>query len=481
MELKTARNFVNRTQELGIVADLLGEPKAEPTAIETMAKDCLANFYGVPGIGKTALLAQIYTLYRHHLTLLTIVIDLRTLSEQSIALKANSDLHRAKIHFIRTVAQSIQTKKLVRNTSTLRQLKNLSANSDDQAIDQAMATIVAMLSGLNKLVMLLLDSWEYAPEAMLAWVERLLLLPLIRSERIFCFLGSQVALRWRQFEVRRRVQAHELHPLGVSDTSAQIGCGEELQNLVFELTAGLPLANEIVHEYLERNPATAEWLTEHREVIARNIIAETQERVVTGMPEEIKPIFRILSLFREFDVNTLQIILPQFLDMSGRSQSALLQAIKQLLATRLVNWNDTLRAYQIDPTIRKIFARALAWEKPELHTSIHAAALAYYEDLVREVPSNRHVYICEYFYHLLYIDHADSYNDDTLKAQFESMIRRYYISPDESYADTAALAQLRGLIENDEELKQALVMRQFSETLLCEALDEATASVGSAS
>jgi hypothetical protein len=469
MKLPSARHFVNRLKELATIKRSVTD--SHPGA---SAQECVTNFYGVPGIGKSALLAHIYQLYKHDLALLTIVIDLKALSESVEPF----DLRHAKVQFIHELAQSIWPKN--RPLEAPQSITDIGIASDDDAIEQAMSTLVVALSGFDKLIMLLIDSWEYAPEAMLAWVERLLLLPLVRKEQLVCLLGSQVALRWRQFEVRRRVQPYELAPLAADASKDQIGCAADLEHMIFEITAGLPLANEIVHAYLADQPTSVEWLLEHREQLARMITAETQRRVVNGMPEEIKPIFNILSLFREFDVHTLQTILPQFLsDFKSRSQSNLLQAVKQMVATRLVNWNDTLRAYQIDPTIRKIFARAQEWGDPQLYQAIRAAALKYYSELLGEVPSNRHVYLLELLYHRLYKAPAGSYNNDELQAEFKELLRDYYTSRNSDYADTYALGQLQQLLQQDQELEQALERHQIPPTLLANVLDTFIAAIPS--
>jgi hypothetical protein len=461
MYLPSARRFVNRLKELATVKHLVAE-----TQSRVSARECVLNFYGVPGIGKSALLAEIYQSYKQDLALLTIAIDLKVLSESIEPF----DLHHAKIQFIHELARNKWLKN--HQPEAVLSIATIGSTSDDNAIEQAMSALVAAISGFDKPIMLLIDSWEHAPEAMLAWVERLLLLPLVRKEQLISLLGSQVALRWRQFEVRRRVQPYELAPLAADASKEQIGCEADLEQLIFEITAGLPFANEIMYAYLADQPISAEWLLEHREQLARIIAAETQQRVVNGIPEEVKPIFNILSIFREFDVHTLQTILPQFLEtFRSRSQSNLLQSVKQMVATRLVNWNDTLRAYQIDPTIRKIFARAQEWGDPKLYQLIREAALKYYAQLLGEVPSNRHVYLLELLYHRLYKAPAGSYNSAELKTEFEELLRNYYTSRTSDYADTYALDQLHQLLLQDKELEQALERHQMPPTLLASILD----------
>jgi len=476
MDLQAARHFVDREDELNLVRQSIGDPKKEFEPQDSSIKECTTNFFGVPGIGKSALLAEIYRQYYQNALLITIAIDILKLRGSA---NEQINLHEAKTYFIRSVARGIKPDTNSKDAELIQSLQNLSVGSDGKATDQAMNAIVSALIRFEKRVFLFIDSWEYAPEAMLAWVERMLLLPLVREERLVCFMGSQVALRWRQFEVRRRVLAYELRPLEMKHTKEQVGCEDELNHLIFDVTAGLPLANEIVHKYLDdHQPVSLEWLTANRARLANQITNDIQDRVLAGTPDEIKPVFRVLSIFREFDVHTLQVILPQFLDdFKNRSQSSLLLAIKQMVATRLVSWDDTLRAYQIDPTIRKIFARAFEWSDEQRYQAVREAALKYYDDLIKEVPSNRPIYIREYFYHLLYKAPAEDYNAVKYQNLVEQLVRDYFISRDGSYADTQSLAQLKDLIKDDKELPQVLEIHHLPKILLSEALDRVISSI----
>jgi hypothetical protein len=387
----------------------------------------------------------------------------------------DTGLHNAKICYLRAFEAYLPLVDPDNAPALLQQIAHLSDSTTSETFDALLTRIAEGLGALRRPLLLIVDAWERTPDALITWVERLLLLPLVRSQRLIGAFGSQVALRWRQFEVRRRVKARSLEAFSPEFTRQQLDDNSALSKVVFEMTFGHPFANEVVFEMANSHDAPLEWLEQHRGEVAQRIVDDIQERVLADVTEELKRIFRVIALFREFDVNTLRAVLPQFYEeFRNRSQSALLISIKQLLETRLVSWSDEKRAYQIDPTVRRIFARALEWSNPKQYEALRDAAIAYYETLIRDIPGSRNVYLIEYYYHHLYKADPDKYNQSHIQLSFQQFLQKYYVSPDGRFLDEQSLHALRQVLEKDQELQETLRQRGLRPTLLSEMVRDFT-------
>lgn len=463
MVLEPARHFVDRDKEVDLVADQIVQLTGDGDA-----QFRLLNFFGAPGIGKTALLNEIGRNYAQNEQLFTLTL---TLSD----LKPGTGLPEAKIYVLQLLVEALAALVPAPFQRLFARLEQLSAD-DSAAADGFLETMTTSLQGLNKPLLLIVDSWEGTPDALITWVERLLLLPMVRANRIIGVFGSQVPLRWRQFEVRRKVRAHALDALSAEHTQAQLD-DQALGRAAYTLTFGHPFANEIVFELARQHAAPVRWLGEHQREVAQEIVTRLQKRVLAGMSDELKLIFSVIALFREFDVNTLRLVLPQFhAEFKNRSQSALLISIKQLLDTRLVSWSDEKRAYQLDPTVRKIFARALELNDPQRYARIRDAAIGYYKQLISDVPGSRNTYLVEYYYHTLAGDTPET--RATLEQSLAGFFHRYYVSPDKKHLDDQAITTLRETFGSDQELQHTLAQHQLPSTLLADTLKNLNASVG---
>ncbi len=460
MELPRARHFVDRPAVTGLIAQRLHDLLHSLPVLQ-----CIVNIYGVPGIGKTALLAETVAVRRHDARLITISFSVDGLGQE---------LQPAKVRFLRCFRGYAAT--LTGDLGAL--LEGLAETSDEPTINRALQAMVASLNTQERPVLLVLDAWESVPEALFAWIERSLLLPLMRDTRLLCILGSQAPLRWRQFEVRRRVKAEQLTALDLPSTTAQIHQDAEVGQAIYAITFGHPLANEEIYRVVARPGASAHELRQlveqRRAELAALVVRKIYGRVQGGVSDELNQIFHVIALFREFDIHTLRTVLPQFYPaFKNRSDSALLLSIKQLLDTRLLEWSDDSRAYQLDRTMRKIFTRALSLGDPEHYARICDAAMRYYQQLIREVPGNRNVYVVEYFYHSLYKAEPVLYNEKTTESRLRQIIRTYYYSPDGRYRDDAELYRLRERFLQDTELPLLLGSRDLEKDLFVCLIDEA--------
>src|SRR5689334_1300467 len=70
MNTQSARHFVNRLEELETIKRSVAESRPGAAAQESVT-----NHYGVPDIGKSALLADVYRFYEQELALLTLAAE----------------------------------------------------------------------------------------------------------------------------------------------------------------------------------------------------------------------------------------------------------------------------------------------------------------------------------------------------------------------------------------------------------------------
>jgi hypothetical protein len=459
-----ARQFANREQELQAV-----EQRVSALIQGADVKECIINLHGVPGIGKTALFAELESIYRAVEQIVVVALSLAGL----MADIPTTDLPNAKQRFLQCfldqlpqpIKQSIQP-----------ELDQSAAEGTltEAQINTTLSRCAESLRQLDQPLLLLIDAWEDVPETLFSWVERTFLLPLVQPTRCICVLGSQSELRWRQFDVRRRARPYPLQALDRSATQkqTQTETDTELGGLIFRITAGHPYASEVVFQRLQAGSADTDWLRQHASTVAELVVDELQRRVRGALTQELQDLLGVIALFREFDVNTLRNSVSQFVPaLKNRSQSALLLSIKQLLETQFVSWNDGIRAYQLDPTIRKIFAYAVELKDRGRFVQIHAAAASYYEGLIRDVPGNRNVYLVEFYYHTLYKGSEDLYNAEEVSRTFQTFLAKYYTNRDGSLVNPSLLERLREQLE-DEELQSVFAAHKLPPTLLVDIVSQ---------
>lgn len=477
--------FINRDDEINQITSLFRTLNRPALAGRTDAyfPDCIINLHGPPGIGKSALLHELRAQLAPQGTVL--LIDLRSPLPPD-------RLIQEKLRFISIALQELERLPAPPDLTALR--RRLSIAESTQSEDGLEAALMELLSLLQQraeqqVIVLLIDSCEHASEALFAWLERFFLLPLIhdpgeRPARTMGVFASQILLRWRQHNVRRRVKAQPLGPLSQEATVRQVG-DPALGSALFQLTSGHALANRVAIEYLQRqSPTTNEqrtWITEHADILIGEVVARLREHAAASMlaaeatlPEgwekwDVWTIIEPLAILREFDVTSMRSVLETYHQSFARvSQSLLLIFVRELLKTRLVEWNSALRAYQIAPAIRQIFAQSLKLRQPEVYATLRATAVAYYANQIGTVPSNRNLYLIEYAFQLLNDPATTPERARHLAPQFEHLLATHYANASRSYFDDEGLTALERMLMDDTELQEALRRQCCDPELLVE-------------
>lgn len=479
--------FINRTEEIAQITSLVDTlVRPFPKQVDAYLPTCVVNFYGPPGIGKSKLLGELRV--RLGARSLALLIDLRTPH-------LLQGLLQEKLYFVKAAVYALEklpeSPDLLALHDQLAAIESLASTAPDEAngrVDEALAGYLDVLRGLSeqRVILLLIDSCEHASEALFAWLERYFLLPLIqdaggRPSRAIGVFASQMLLRWRQHNVRRRVEPYPVAPLSVEATIEQAG-DHALGSEIYGLTFGHALSNSVAIRYLKGHtddPAhQLRWLAQHRQELIAEVVRQLHDHALTSMlvaegaPSagwerwDLWEMMEPLALLREFDVNSMRVILEQAQVASGPSQSNLLIAIREMLKTRLVEWNGTRRAYQITPAIRQIFARSFALRQPELYAELRAGAVAYYADQIRSVPANRNLYLAEYAFQVLSAPQITPDRVEQLGTQFAAFLAEYYANESRTYFDSESLAALERTLDADAELQQALQRQNRAPNML---------------
>lgn len=486
--------FVNRASEITAVI------KATRELSSGYIKECILNVWGVPGIGKSRFLARLLDEAQCELVQQGTEVDWML-----IDLKASQAAHATRTAAHATAVPLSEEHQLldekrrffscVQEASSpvvTRLIEGLVArfSTEDVAlsemhVDLAITDMADTLKSgaAERPLLLLIDSCEEASDALFAWIEHMLLLPLVHTDRLFCVLTSQVMLRWRQFNVRRRVQVQQLTPFNDQHTVDQALQRDSLGRAVYAISFGHPLSSRVVlkHVYqrfpppltVEREQAAVQWLEAHQLDVIKGVIGELLQRVAPVLDNELRILFSDIALFREFDVNTLRRLLSQLPgNQKQHTQSSLLIKIRRLLETRLVSWNATLRAYQIDGTVRRIFAQGLRSTDPGRYQTICRIATKHYEEQVEAVPSNRVLYLRELFFQYLSDPSCDRCDEASLKRELREYLNTYFINTRTDYRDISGVLDLGQKFKEDKELSILLTDRKLSPLLLANTVND---------
>ncbi len=464
MQHPSSFSFVNRQSEIDLVLRCRNELKQG-----VLLKECVLNFYGLPGIGKSMLLSQLHRLLADDSQVYVLPVDINPLADEPT-------LESARLRFWHVLYEASQP--LLNAAASNDSADMPTPPQNDSALNEAMETLAVQICAVDAIVVLLLDGLDTVPDSIFAWIERTLLLPLVNTDRAIAVLSSQMALRWRQFGVRRRVRSILLQTFDLEATQHQLQLDPEHCQLVFDITLGHPLANAIVREHLAQADDSLAWLKDNMGFVSGQVVHRLLTATIGGRPDNLLRAFYVLAVFREFDINTLRAILPRFVaEFQHVTQSSLIALIKQMQEARMVSWNNDKRSYQIDPNLRHMVIRSLKRNNSQWYASVQAAAIEYYEMLVREITGSRNIYMVEYYYHLLSSDNAHFDQEDRLaeqkiRASFEHFLHQCYVSPDRRYIDNDALEDLHATMKHDHEFAALCRKRGVSYELFNQAMLE---------
>jgi hypothetical protein len=412
--------FVGREGQINIV-----EERVEIIQSGGSVFQVVINFYGVVGIGKTALLRELE----------------RRVDEQGLPhVFVNLEAHPEAQTFgpsnaaalVRAMTAQIAPSGPAGRSAEARELT-------PEHLDEWAGTFIEALreamQSQGEPALLFFDTLEGADKEMVDWLEEALISPLIRTDRVLVVVASRAPHRWKRFEVRRRAYPAPLDPFDDETTRQQLPPSyTALAPEIIHLTRGHPYANAQVIESVQHIEQEADGalppadFEAYQERLIENLVdGLIEDRIMEEVPAEIRRAYRVMALPRQFDVNVLRRLLTQFVEdpFQGKSAAYFLGVVGRMVKTTLVEWSSDRRGYVLDDTIRWMLALHMRLTDEARYVRIQRALIELYEEWIERVPENRSGFIIERLYHTACLLDAEGESASHVAAQLCHLLQRY--------------------------------------------------------
>lgn len=353
--------LIGRAKELTVVEQRLSQiRRGEPPA------EWVISIVGTVGMGKTALLRELKARGAAEPGAEAVAVDLG----------GSPDLLAAQRSFLD------QCLSATRPGSPLQQIAALLAGAgpqpDEHALTEPIARIFERATPADPALLLLLDSCERAPEGLIAWVERVVLQPLLHTRRTLVVAAGRAPLRWHRYETRQRTLHHHLSALSREEVDALSG-GPELGQVIAGLSFGHPLAASVALGRLAGQAAP--WAATQQAAAAAAVVAAIFGRIDPPLTPAQQELVQVLALLRAYEPRILEQIAPRLAPtLRGYNKLHFIQALRPIPHTGLVDWNEPANTWVINPTIRSILCRAAELADPAAYAEARALVERLYAD-----------------------------------------------------------------------------------------------------
>lgn len=304
----------------------------------------------------------------------------------------------------------------------------------------------------------LFDSVEKLPEDDFFWLEREIIAPLARTDRVLFILASRKELpRWKEFSVRQRLEVWELQGFDLQTTQEQLtryALPEETAREIYPYTFGHPYANQVLGAaWKEGKPAAKKTLTPLSQV--------EKELLENAVLERERDILRALSTLRKFNVESARRFLKQAVDpeFGTLSDGYYLRLFEMLGQTDLVFWSSELRGYVFSREVRGILQSRLKLAEPERYRELHQHALEMYQQWVEYYQGQEEHFFPEMLYHCVQQYCGDA---TVLHGEVMALLERW-LTP--THFNEEQCDSLYHVIAADSELEAALPPALYEEIL----------------
>ncbi len=392
-------HFVGREKEVHAVRrkveeGLAGFPITRP----------VVHLWGAPGIGKSWLLQHL----EQHLPdevlpgvkrgLLTARVDFNNFS---FALKSAADvaslldclLIRADSEMLDGALQeALACFEQARNAFQASQTEKETADLLDK-FNQYML----QLSG-HYVLLFLLDSVERLDAESFFWLERELIAPLSRTDRmIFVIAGRKELPRWKEFVVRQRLEVWEIRGFSLSETQEQLAKYrvQEALSDIYPYTFGHPYANWV---WARAWAEDAQPSSEKKRALITQVEAELLKDISL---ERERDILRTLCALRKFNVESARLLLGAIIDpeFGTVSDGYYLRLFETLEQSNLVYWSSEARGYTMSFPVRRILDLRIQVTDPERFRKRHDLVRELYEKRFEDRQADRAGQLLEILFH----------------------------------------------------------------------------------
>jgi len=421
--------FVNREAEMMLIDDAF---KALHNYKDNLLRTPIVNFYGVEGIGKTAIVKHVE----------------RKCQEQNV-----------QYILIETIKDA---QDLSYELSQQARRYNISLSFDEDEEDLSRQSINATKALLRQgTVVLLLDAVDTTNEELIAQIAgtlRGVIDDAVGDNKLFVVLTSRKCLLFENERlISRKLTSLQLKPFDHKSCqdyldSIDTVIDNEVRDYIYSWTRGYPLAMEVMTEAIverQLDPRKEEdqkklFALIAERVIDHGVLANLQEHRL----EIYKTALMLLCIPRRFNLAIMQELIetfePDLKRQSGLSYMSLPRTLNQ--DTDVLSWNMLKAGYSLDASVRNIFLLKNKIERNERFLEIHRFLAQLNRKLANDVPgSDRIRYLREYLYH--------SALTETLQ-EIERIVRQTieFIATEPS----ALFEQFHEEFLQDEELREAL-------------------------
>ncbi len=375
--------FVNREAEMTLINDAF---KALQNYKENLLRTPIVNFYGVEGIGKTAIVKHVEQKCKDH-------------HVQYILIETIKDAHDLSYELFQQVKRY-----------------NVSLSFDEDEEDLSQQSINATKALLRQgTVVMLLDAVDATNDELIAQIAgtlRGVINDIADDNKLFVVLTSRKCLLFENERlISRKLTSLQLKPFDQKSCQAYLdGIGtspdKEVRDYIYNWTRGYPLAIEVMAEaIMERHldPRKAEDQKILLELIEERVIDQgVLANLEAPRLEPYKTALMLLCIPRRFNLAIMQELIETFEpDLKRQGHLSYMSFPRTLNRdTDVLSWNMLKAGYALDASVRNIFLLKNKIERNERYLEIHRFLAQLNRKLADSVPgSDRIRYLREYLYH----------------------------------------------------------------------------------
>lgn len=254
---------------------------------------------------------------------------------------------------------------------------------------------------------LIFDSTDRADEQVLEWLEDHLVFPLIHSDQIIFVFAGRRRLFWRHFEIRRRVDAHELLPLDEEGSAEQLRLrnqDSQVGRLLFRFSKGHPEINWRILYGLQYDQGVSILdqgvIESNHSYILDRVREIIDSQFLVGLSKEAFVLLWDVCVLRRFHTAQLRYFAGVRNEKDKkRPEGDYLDLIQQMIDVALVHWDSDEGGYVLDATVRAVMLENLKERDSERFVALQKDALGLYLGWVVDYPENSQHYLLEIVYH----------------------------------------------------------------------------------
>jgi hypothetical protein len=385
--------FVNRYTETMLIDNAFNALQNYENN-DSILRTPIIDFFGVDGIGKTAILRYIR----------------EKCQKQKISCIA-ADASLNAYHF---------SSEVVRQVAKLSKNKYQPLEKNEDPFQRSLDAAKSLLS--QGIMVLVLDNVDATNKEMLQYITAILRAIIDDRKLLVVLAGKKDILFDSERSISRKLTSLQVKALDRKSCEQYLdivipSLETETRRYVLNWTRGYPLAMEVMTKAIvERklDPAQPENQKVLVDLIVKRVIDEKVFADLTpALQSRYKEALMLLSIPRQFNLLIMQKLIKQFASDELKKGSNLASmklpgSIKN--DTGVLSWNFFKGGYVIDTPVRNIFLLKVRIEETERYALLHQFLADQNKSFAEEVTEvDRVQYLCEYLYHSAHIKNEQEF------------------------------------------------------------------------